>query len=190
MNTNNLLYLYLFHTFGVVIVSGGHRFLHSDRHLRCEMVFIYINPHHPEGIDEVVIPYHPEGIDEVVYINPRHPEGIDEVVIPHHPEGIDRYVENDAPTLISMPKVWNLLHSFHTFGVVIVLWGIVFYIAIDTFGVRWYLYIYPHHPEGIDEVVNPHHPEGIDRYVENDAPTLISMPKVWNLLYLFHISLI
>jgi len=29
-------------------------------------------------------------------------------------------------------------------------WGIVFYIAFDTFGVRWYLYIIPHHPEGID----------------------------------------
>ena len=67
------------------------------------------------------------------------------------------------------PKRYISYHIqlFHTFGVVIVLWGIVFYVAINTFGVGWYLYIIPHHPEGID------------RYVENDAPTLISMPKVW-----------
>ena len=39
------------------------------------------------------VPYtpFPVGKYEVVYITP------------HHPEGIDSYVENDAPTMISMP---------------------------------------------------------------------------------------
>jgi len=54
--------------------------------------------------------------------------------------------------------------------------GLVFYVAIDPFGIRWsyvyhlipkvWIYLYkPPHTEDVDLYIIPYHPEGVDLYI-------------------------
>ena len=127
----------LFHPFGVVMVSWGIVFyiaintfgvrwnLYINQHVRCEAVFIYKSTRSVWG-----------GIYIYNSIPSRRDRSLRRKRHPH----LDFHAVGMEPKR----HISYHIQLVHTFGVVIVSWGIVFYVAINTFGVRRYFDINQH----------------------------------------------